>query len=158
MSISLLAFPLRWRVLNLWKIDRREPVKPLSQGTSTGGHNHTCRTAQTALPLGPSPLRAVAVQRPVWSVECVEWKSTNAARIHLKYVLSTYPLDFPHVSLDTTSLTMAREPPLDEIQWRSPKAQEMGGIHTNTGMSIQSRGQPLSHNSLNLSHSASLFR
>lgn len=27
---------------------------------------------------------------------------------------------------------MAQEPPLDEIQWRSPKAQEMGGIHTNT--------------------------
>ena len=37
---------------------------------------------------------------------------------------------------------MAQEPPLDEIQWRSPKAQEMGGIHTNTGKSLQSRRLP----------------
>ncbi|CAD6578783.1 MAG: hypothetical protein ASARMPRED_008848 [Alectoria sarmentosa] len=35
-------------------------------------------------------------------------------------------------SLDNELPTMAQEPPLDEIQWRSPKAQEMGGIHTNT--------------------------
>ena len=43
---------------------------------------------------------------------------------------------------------MAQEPPLDEIQWRSPKAQEMGGIHTNTGKSYRVPSFPGSPRSL----------
>ena len=53
-----------------------------------------------------------------------------------------YSVLISHVSLDKTSQRMAQEPPLDEIQWRSPKAQEMGGIHTNTGKSTYSRRFP----------------
>ena len=31
-------------------------------------------------------------------------------------------------------MAMSKEPPLDEVVWRSPEdAQMMGGIHTNTG-------------------------
>ena len=40
---------------------------------------------------------------------------------------------------------MAQEPPLDEIQWRSPKAQEMGGIHTNTGKDETRSQSPPTH-------------
>lgn len=49
---------------------------------------------------------------------------------------------------------MAQEPPLDEIQWRSPKVQEMGGIHTNTGTSPPPElphFPNLPHSSLNVS-------
>lgn len=95
------------------------PLEPLATVIRVGQHRTAAR---------PFPSRAVAV----------EWKSTLQtlhASPEVLTLLSTYPLVSPHVSLDTTSLTMAREPPLDEIQWRSPKAQEMGGIHTNTGKS-----------------------
>ncbi len=64
---------------------------------------------------------------------------------HLQYVI-THFLHFrprhSHDGLANDCYTMAQEPPLDEIQWRSPKAQEMGGIHTNTGKSLPSRRLP----------------
>lgn len=37
--------------------------------------------------------------------------------------------------INTDNMGSSKEPPLDEIQWRSPPiAQSMGGIQTNTGI------------------------